>query len=144
MSDVAPRSTQEQTTASYQPGSQAPPAPRRRASVIGRLRQYALLGAVGVLGIEVAARVDDWIRLGVPFTHTASDADLRTVDSLGMHGRPLGRYHGWKLNNFGFRGPSMTALPRAGCTRIMILGASETMGLYETPGRNSRRSCATA
>jgi len=135
MSDVASRSTQEKPAPSYQPGSQATPAPRPRASLVRRLGQYALLGIVVVLAIEVTARIDDWIRLGVPFMHTASGADLRVTDSLGTHGRPLGRYQGWKLNNFGFRGPSMTALPRPGCTRIMILGASETMGYYETPGK---------
>lgn len=136
MTDIASRSTQAQPGTSYRPGAQAPPAPRRGASVFRRVRQYALFGLVAVLAAEVGARIDDWIRLGVPFAHTPNDlVDLRVVDSLGWHGRPFGRYHGWKLNNFGFRGPDMAARPPAGCTRIMILGASETMGLYESPGK---------
>jgi len=94
------------------------------------------MGAVLVGSAEMAARVDDWIRLGVPLTHTPDEvADLRILDSFGLHGRPFGRYHAWRLNNYGFRGPDMAARPAAGCTRIMTLGASETMGLYETPGK---------
>jgi hypothetical protein len=85
---------------------------------------------------ELAARVDDWIRFDVPFTHTPDEVtDLRVRDSLGFHGRPHGRYHQWRLNNFGFRGRDITPLPAAGCTRVLALGASETMGYYETAGK---------
>ncbi|HEX3867596.1 MAG TPA: hypothetical protein VHV78_12625 [Gemmatimonadaceae bacterium] len=95
----------------------------------------ALLSILVVSG-EIAARVDDWIRLGVPLMHTPDESiDLRVRDSLGVHGRPRGRYNGFRLNNFGFRGPDMARLPASGCTRVLVLGASETMGYYETPGK---------
>jgi hypothetical protein len=89
-----------------------------------------------LVSAEVTARVDDWIRLDVPFWHTPdSEIDLHIADSLGLRGRPHGRYQQFQLNNFGFRGPDISAQPRAGCTRIIILGASETFGYFETPGQ---------
>jgi hypothetical protein len=98
-------------------------------------RNLVLAGAM-LCSAEAAARIDDWIRLGLPLGHTPVEVvDLRVTDSLGLHGRPFGRYHQWQLNNFGFRGRDITAQPRSGCTRIMALGASETMGYYETPGQ---------
>ncbi len=136
MTDVASErgTTQERSTA-YERGTSSPP-PRRGASAVRRLAGYALLAAVVVGSAELAARIDDWIRLGVPFTHTPNEVvDLRVIDSFGWHGRPFGRYHGWRLNNYGFRGPDMTPRAAAGCTRVLMLGASETMGLYERPGK---------
>jgi hypothetical protein len=98
--------------------------------------EFALLAGVSVATAELAARVDDRIRIGVPITHTTDETvDLRVVDSAGFHGRPHGRYHQFALNNFGFRGPDMTPRPAPGCTRILVLGASETMGYYETSGK---------
>lgn len=143
MTDVTSRreATQEQSTSSTtRPSTYDRRGPRTSGappeSWVRRFGRYALLAAVIVLSAELAARVDDWIRLGVPFTHTPNEvADLRVVDSLGWHGRPFGRYHAWLLNNYGFRGPDMAPRPAAGCTRILMLGASETMGLYERPGK---------
>jgi len=90
---------------------------------------------VGLIAAELTARIDDYLRYGIPFTNAPSEAhDLTIEDSLGFHGRPNGRYRWWHLNGFGFRAPEMTRAPRPDCTRIMVLGASETFGLYESPG----------
>ena len=50
-----------------------------------------------------------------------------------IRGRPNGRFKKWQLNQYGFRGPEITKSPPEGCTRIMVLGASEAFGLYESP-----------
>ena len=103
------------------------------------MRRYILplllLAPIVVFAAEVTARVDDRIRYGIPFASTPDSRDLTIVDSLGTRGQPGARYKGWQLNNFGFRGPDITAQPTTGCTRVMVLGASETFGYYETPGK---------
>jgi hypothetical protein len=38
------------------------------------------------------------------------------------------------MNNLGFRGPDVTPAPAPGVTRIAVIGASETFGLYESEG----------
>lgn len=99
------------------------------------VRPLILLAPIVVIAAEITARVDDRIRYGIPFASTPDSRDLTIVDSLGTRGRPRARYKGWQLNNYGFRGPDITEQPAAGCTRVMVLGASETFGYYETPGK---------
>ena len=98
-------------------------------------RPLLLLTPIVVVAAEITARVDDQIRYGVPFASTPDSRDLTIEDSLGTRGRPRARYKGWQLNNHGFRGPDVTPQPARGCTRVMVLGASETFGYYETPGK---------
>jgi len=89
---------------------------------------------VCVLSAEVAARVEDRLRLGVGLLATPDhDRDLIVHDELGIRGRPNGIFKKWRLNSYGFRGPEITVAPLPGCTRVMVLGASETFGLYESP-----------
>ena len=38
------------------------------------------------------------------------------------------------MNNLGFRGPDIAPFPAPGVTRIAVIGASETFGLYESEG----------
>jgi len=59
---------------------------------------------------------------------------LTEAEPWGAHGRPDGQFRKWKLNAFGFRAPPMDRQPRPGQQRVMILGASETFGLYEDAG----------
>jgi len=85
---------------------------------------------------EVTTRFDDWLRYRMPILATADEiADLRVVDTLGVRGRPYGRYLHYHLDNYGFRGPGdVTVARRPGCERIMVLGASETFGISERDG----------
>lgn len=57
-------------------------------------------------------------------------------DSLTIRGLPEGRYKQFTLDRYGFRGAEIDSLPRAGCTRVMALGASETFGFTESEGKN--------
>ena len=85
-------------------------------------------------GGEVTARIDDWIRLGVP-PLAAPDArfDLTVADKRITRGKPFGRHKNIQLNAAGFRGPPIQRQPPAGCVRVMILGASESVG---EPGKD--------
>ena len=95
----------------------------------------AVVGVLTIAAAEITARVDDAIRLGVPFFASPSSGDLTMTDSVGTRGRPYARYQKWRLNAAGFRGGDISTLPRAGCTRVVVMGASETFGYYESPGK---------
>ncbi len=102
-------------------------------SVFDRLGFGLLLAALLITSAELTARLDDYLRRDIPFSAVPdNNFDLLTVDSLGVRGKPGGRYKWWQLNSFGFRGPEMHLQPAPGCVRVMILGASETFGIYES------------
>jgi hypothetical protein len=110
----------------------------------------ALLALVATIAAEMMARVDDAVRLGTPILASPSYSDLIIHDSLGIRGRPFARYEKWTLNSAGFRGREITKFPSPGCVRVAVMGASETFGYYESPGKEypaqladslSRRGC---
>jgi lysophospholipase L1-like esterase len=107
--------------------------------MVPRLRTFGrwpLLLIVFLFAAETAARLDDWLHLDVPLlANPERDHDLTVWDNAGKHGRSHGRYKKWKLNSYGFRGPEISETPEPGVTRILILGASETFGLYESEGK---------
>jgi hypothetical protein len=101
---------------------------------IGGLIRVLSLLCIGVIAAEGAARVDDWWFQRIPFWSAPSNDDLFMVDSSGQRrGRPNAHYQKWQLNSFGFRGPQIAPQPPAGLRRVVLLGASETFGLYEAP-----------
>ncbi|HKW01043.1 MAG TPA: hypothetical protein VJN96_14555 [Vicinamibacterales bacterium] len=102
----------------------------------GALRSvfWVSIAVTCVLSAEITARVEDRLRLGVGLLAVPDhDRDLILHDELGIRGRPDGRFKKWRLNSYGFRGPEITLAPPPGCVRVMVLGASETFGLYESP-----------
>jgi len=87
-----------------------------------------LLVVAFLAGGELAARLDDLVRYGVPLLAAPEvGRDLIVRDSAVIRGRPYGRYKGIRLNAAGFRGPPISAAPPAGCVRVMVLGASESI-----------------
>lgn len=105
-----------------------------------RYWRRALLGLTALLVFaltgEVASRVYDEVRYGVPFLAAPSRDALIYRDSLTIRGTPNARSGSFVLNRFGFQAPGMDSLPARGCTRVMALGASETFGYTESPGKN--------
>lgn len=97
----------------------------------------ALTLVLFLLGAESSARLDDWLHQNTPIWANPNRARELTVhDRDGIHGRPDGRFKKWQLNTYGFRSPAtMDRTPPPGVTRVMILGASETFGLYESEGK---------
>ena len=97
------------------------------------LRRVVLAVIVMMAAAEACSRLDDWIFLDVPFcANPDREHDLTVHDEHGVHGRPNGHFRKWHLNAFGFRGPQIEERPAPGSMRILILGASETFGLYES------------
>ena len=101
-----------------------------------RIGGTGLVLATIVLGVgEITARIEDRLRQDVPLLTTPDrERDLVRHDAIAIRGKPDGRYKQWRLNAYGFRNAAITQQPREGCLRIMALGASETFGLYESPG----------
>jgi hypothetical protein len=104
---------------------------------LSRQSAYCLvLSVLFLVSAEMTARLDDWLHAGIPVFSTPDyERDLFLKDEKGTRGRPHGHFKKWRLNAFGFRGPEIAATPTPGCTRIMVLGASETFGLYESDGK---------
>lgn len=93
-------------------------------------------GSAILAGAEISSRVDDWIRYDVPLlVNPNRDRDLVLAESWGYRGRPHGRYRKWQLDANGFRAISNLTDPQADAPRLLVLGASETFGLYESPGK---------
>lgn len=85
---------------------------------------------------ELTARLEDRLRLGIDWLAVPDhDRDLILHDDLGIRGRPNGRFKKWSLNRFGFRHREMSLDPPKDCLRDIVLGASETFGLYESPDK---------
>lgn len=90
---------------------------------------------VAFLAAEGAARVDDAIRYGTPIAWYGTMQDLVKRDTAWVRGTPYGRYRHFQLDSLGFRGPDVALEPKPGCTRVLILGASESFGFTEPPGK---------
>ena len=103
------------------------------------LTMLAVAAAV-LVGGELAARIEDRIRWDTPFLSPyRSQDDLLIRDAAGMHGRPDAMYQKWHLNGLGMRGPAADSLPAAGTVRVVIAGASEAFGVYESPDQEFPR-----
>lgn len=100
-----------------------------------RFLHWSAALAVCLVVAEAVSRLDDWIFQGVPFLASPDrERDLTLHDELGVRGRPNGHFKKYKLNEFGFRGPPISKEKPNGVLRIMVIGASETFGLYESEG----------
>ncbi len=95
-----------------------------------------LLLTVFALAIEVTVRIDDWAQHRVPLAARArSLADLMVRDSLGVHARSGARFRQFSINSLGFRGPEVTQAQLDSGTAVVVSGASESFGLYESKGK---------
>ena len=116
--------------------------------VKGRTPFELLARAAGTLGLalvfavsfELSMRIQDWVRYRMPiFSNVTSEEDLMMRDSTGAHGRPNVQFRKWSMDSLGFRGPEVPLHAAPGTVRIVVVGASETFGLYESPGKEYAR-----
>jgi hypothetical protein len=106
------------------------PNPIRR-----KILRAALFSGAVIACMELWARIDDAIQFGAPMLSDYSQESMLVLkDSTGVRGRPHGRFEKWNLNSLGFRGPEIAAEKTPGVLRIATMGASETFGIYESPG----------
>lgn len=89
-----------------------------------------------VLG-EAWARASDRAWYGAPWLGNPSHADLALADAAGMRGRPDARFERWSLNRQGVQGPEVVVPRPPGVLRVVVLGASEMFGLYESRGMST-------
>src|SRR5262245_28100105 len=107
-----------------------------------RPRLTVICGGLTLVGVflaasEAAARVDDWRRFGVPLSNPyTSLEDLLVRDSLGTHARPGAVFKQFRIDSLGFRRKASADSRLAPRPLVIATGASETFGLYETPGRD--------
>jgi lysophospholipase L1-like esterase len=105
----------------------------RPIEILRRLGLWFVAVATCLISGEVVARLDDWIFQNAPFNANPDrERDLLMHDVDCLRGRPHGQFKKYKLNAFGFRGPEIAKQKSAGTTRVVVLGASETFGLYES------------
>src|SRR5271170_780888 len=95
------------------------------------------LGVAFIATLEIAARMDDWMKYGAPLTSNYEfDQMFRQSDGI-IRGVPYGRYMRWQLNSDGFRGPEIR--PDRGQSRVLVYAASEAFGIYEDTGKEFPR-----
>jgi hypothetical protein len=104
-----------------------------------------LAGVLCLACAEFTARGEDRLFDGVPLlANPTPESALVFRDGSGVtRGRPGGRYGQWRLNAWGFRGPEIARVAESGTTRVMVLGSSETFGLYEPSGQEFPRQFET-
>lgn len=101
---------------------------------------WLLLALAFLVALEFGSRVEDLVRFGTPLLSPYHDQGALFVrDAAGRHGRPGARFRKWQLNALGMRGPDAEPVAAPGTLRLLVLGASETFGLYESPGREYPR-----
>jgi len=100
-----------------------------RSFSTGMIRSALASSLVALLTFEGCARLDDHFRHGAPLWGPYSINTLFRASSLGREGRPNASFGKWRLNSLGYRGPDIAP----GRTNIVVAGASETFGIYESP-----------
>jgi hypothetical protein len=103
-------------------------------ALLKQVRGVVTLSLVFVSVLEVSARIDDRLVFGTPLLVNPTVSDLQIVDETGIHGRPHARFQKWHMNSLGVQGPETTLHKPRGAFRVVVLGASESFGPYESPG----------
>jgi hypothetical protein len=80
--------------------------------------------------LELCARLDDWFEYRAPLLAPYAVEGLYEVKEGVQRGKAHARYQNWQLNSLGLRGPELSP----GSRRVLCIGASETLGMLETPG----------
>ena len=110
------------------------------ANRFSRIAEAVALSMLFAFSLEAACRIEDWIQFRTPIlAPERSQEDLLIRDALGVHGRPGGHFQKWSLNKFGMRGPEVAFIKPNEVIRVVTAGASETFGLYESPGHEYPR-----
>ena len=86
--------------------------------------------ALALLTLEATSRIDDYLAYGAPLFRPYSIDGIFRGSPYGREGIPNARYRKWQMNHLGYRGPD----PRGAPNRVLVFGASEMFGLYESEG----------
>jgi len=81
----------------------------------------------------MCARIDDRLTYQAPFFGEYSFDRLTAVRGGAASWRTRRSLREWRMNNMGFRGRDLKLAKDR--PRIVVLGASESFGIYEAPGK---------
>jgi hypothetical protein len=93
-----------------------------------------LWGMVFIATLEFCARLDDLINWNAPFFGQYSHEILWQTTAWGHGGRPNAKFEKWEINSHGFRSGEIGQDNSSYEIRVLVMGASETFGLYESSG----------
>ncbi len=93
-------------------------------------------GILAFATLELAARVEDFVREGAPLLAPYTINILFRPSAVGREGVPGARFGKWQMNSLGYRGPEV----REGRSNVLTFGASETFGLYEAANQEYPRA----
>ena len=104
-------------------------------SWVKRCKTTVMLVSAGFLICEAGVRLYERIRYRAPLGSYDRERTLWTYDHAFKIGRPGAKFKDITMNSLGLRGPDL----RSGTTRIVCIGASETFGIFESPGNEFPR-----
>jgi hypothetical protein len=88
---------------------------------------------IALATLELCARVDDHLSYGAPFMGQYEFDNLHRYGVGGVYGVPGERFEKWRMNNLGFRGRDVPPRKAPEHFRVLVLGASESFGIVESP-----------
>lgn len=104
-----------------------------------RILSCLIYAGLGLGTMEMAARIDDALNEGAPMWKPYTIASVFQPSPFGREGKPNAKFGKWTMNEWGYRGPS----PQADRINVVTFGASETFGIYESPGHEYPRVLET-
>lgn len=104
-----------------------------------RILSCLIYAGLGLGTMEMAARIDDAVNEGAPMWKPYTIASVFQPSPFGREGKPNARFGKWAMNEWGYRGPA----PQADRINVVTFGASETFGIYESPGHEYPRVLET-
>ncbi len=96
-----------------------------------RLAGFVVSAVIFCMTVELCTRIEQFLRFDAPLFGEYSSNILR----FKGQNVPNAQFEKWRNNHLGFRGPDITTSKRIGISRVVCMGASETYGLYESPGK---------
>lgn len=90
--------------------------------------------AILLATLELCARVDDYLSYGAPLVGRYEFDNLHRFGVGGVYGVPGEQFEKWRMNNLGFRGRDVSPRKAPDHFRVLVLGASESFGVYESAG----------
>ena len=105
-----------------------------KACSLKKIFGWLLWGMVFVAMLECCVRCDDWIRWGAPIFGRYSHEILWQPTAWGRGGRPNAKFEKWEINSQGYRSGEISRDKQSHEIRVLVMGASETFGLYESSG----------
>jgi hypothetical protein len=101
--------------------------------LVRKIARLLVVATLGLMALEVAARIDDLLRFGADPVAYYGPKNLVTTGDTGLtFNRPDVRYEKWRHDARGFR-VYPEAAKRTFSTQWTCVGSSESYGLYERP-----------